>query len=82
MRSSNTEDLTPYRKRSPRKAKRPAFGIEVRYAHSLLGIQRKQRWNHWKWYDTEKQRDKALEGLRNQAKGHIIRDIEYRPKKR
>lgn len=82
MRSLNTEDQTPYRKRSPRKTVRPAWGIEVRFAPGFLGIQRKQRWGHWKWYDTEKQRDKALEGLRQQAKGHIVRNTEYRPKKR
>lgn len=73
-----SDEPTPYRKK--RGAIPKKFGIECRFGFRQK-VQPKQRWVHWKWYDREANRDKALEGLSKKCKGHIL-FMEFRASKR
>lgn len=81
LRSQPAPEAAKHRKASTRKKRRPRFGIEARWAW-LEPIQKTQAWLHWRWYDTEAARDKALEGLRNKTRGHVLRATQYRAKER
>lgn len=82
MRPANKEHEYEPRTRSPRRRKsgRKTYGIEFRMIydpssprlrHSLMDLlmdrKRKSIWRLWKRYRTKKQRDDALEGLRNKG---------------
>lgn len=75
-----TEDPTKYVKKRGRTVRRPKFGIECRFGYRQK-VQPKQRWVHWRWYETKRQRDKALEGLGRRCLGHILY-MEFRAKER
>jgi hypothetical protein len=59
----------PFKKSySKRRSRKPPFGIEVRYPSFTFA--QMHEWHGYKWYETEKQRDRAFESLTRKKVGY------------